>query len=386
MKALCSPTLAGNGVGNDLALRVQTFYARLSGKTKVDAQLDYLSSLRTFCPFYGSSFYDVHCQYDENPLEQDSTPPVIMMVASIGPLAITLMTQTEPPVVMRHPYKRIIKWISYPDKHIFTYWVIKPQVSFADIEEYQDETSGDLDTKRFCDCVYLVTSQVNELEYLVKSYVETIANQPPVLPFAEDELLPPSVRKLEQIAAQQPLNPIQQPPREKPRSRVSRIGLFWNALGGKTDNQFHSGSGLNEDGGDDIFCDDVAGINGSFFHTTFKSIGKNKSPLISGSDDDIEADANMNKIPASIQYAASMSELKRLAEEEDFSDSDEDESQSGAEDEENHDSEDSVEKADDLDSNENDAPVERNKSHSMKAFKRASNILFGSFGKDKNPS
>ena len=54
------------------------------------------------------------------------------MTAAIGPLAIFLITNTESPVIMRHPYKRIVKWIAHADKHIFAYWVIKPMVSHAD--------------------------------------------------------------------------------------------------------------------------------------------------------------------------------------------------------------------------------------------------------------
>jgi hypothetical protein len=483
MKALCSSTMSGNGLGDELAARVQGFYARVSGKTKVEAQLDYLSFLRTFCPFYGSTFYEVHVQYDDSPLEESASPPVLPMMASIGPLAITLMASSADgsPIVMRHAYKRMIKWISFPDKHIFTYWIIKPNVSLADIEDYQEEHENtgikDLDTKKFCDCVYLVTSQVKELEYLVKSYVEAVgANIEPALPGAEDELLPPTLRKAGGVAttsvfspnrgaaqSQQSQSQSQEKDKtefkEKAKSRVSRIGLFFNALGGgggggnhtshdeddgsHTNNHnnnnnsqnAHAGSGMNqEDTGDDIYNDDVAGIGGSLFQSVYKNMGKGSTNTNSSSsaggklgsvfapvvqEDEEDSDAiKEEKIPPSIQYAASMSELKRMAEEQNFSDSsdgendgeeeeDDDESDEDDEDEDDEEEEenggsdsnnnedsdaDSTEELKDkkkkkekkklskTNKNKNDQPEDGKSPSSMKAFKRASRILFGQFG------
>jgi hypothetical protein len=487
MKALCSSTMSGNGLGDELASRVQGFYARVSGKTKVEAQLDYLSFLRTFCPFYGSTFYEVHVQYDDSPLEESASPPVLPMMASIGPLAITLMASSADgsPIVMRHAYKRMIKWISFPDKHIFTYWIIKPNVSLADIEDYQEEHENtgikDLDTKKFCDCVYLVTSQVKELEYLVKSYVEAVgANVEPALPGAEDELLPPTLRKAGGVATHTSVSSpnrgvLQQQSqsqsqsqekdksefKEKAKSRVSRIGLFFNALGGggsggnhishdeDNDNSHtnhhhnnnhnqnaHAGSGMNqEDTGDDIYNDDVAGIGGSLFQSVYKNMGKGSStntnssssaggklgsvfaPVVQEDEEDSDA-IKEEKIPPSIQYAASMSELKRMAEEQNFSDSsdgendgeeeeddDDDESDEDDEDEEdeegNSGSENNNNEDSDADSseelkdkkkkkdkkkssknnkNKNDQQEDGKSPSSMKAFKRASRILFGQFG------
>ena len=108
---------------------------------------------------------------------------------------------------MRHPYNRIVKWVCHADKHIFTYWTIKPSSSLEAVEEAQrafeeeKEERGDFDSttafdvRPFCDCVYLVHScylskpdcivlknncpsqvcpQVRELEYLLKSYVHIL--------------------------------------------------------------------------------------------------------------------------------------------------------------------------------------------------------------------
>lgn len=69
--------------------------------------------------------------------------------------------------------------------------MIKPGISVLDLEEYQETNRGaPFDTQKFCDCVYLVTPQVKELDYLVKSYVEAVAGVAPALPRATGELLP----------------------------------------------------------------------------------------------------------------------------------------------------------------------------------------------------
>lgn len=373
MKALISSTLSGSGVSDDLAQRVQLFHARLSGKSKVDAQIDYLSSLRTFCPFYGSTFYDVYCQYDDNPLENEKTPPTISMIAAVGPVAITLMTKTDPPVFMQHAYKRVIKWISYADKHIFTYWVIKPDVSLLDIEEYQEEGINSLDTKRFCDCVYLVTSQVRELEYLVKSYVEGLANISPSLPGASEELLPPTRTPSESFT------PIPNHTKaEKPQTKVSRIGLFFNALGsGSIAHNDSEGSGLNSSNNEEeAFGDDTAGVSGSLFQTVYKRMGSKRSTQTGDVNNGKETNADVNSIPPSIQYAASMSELKRMAEEQNFSDSAE----------EDDDNDDDDEDDEEKDSKTSSSEINENTPSTVPkgAFKRASRILFGSFGAAKS--
>lgn len=69
---------------------------------------------------------------------------------------------------MRHSYNRIVKWVCHADKHIFTYWTIKPSSSLEAVEEAQrafdeeKEEHGDFDSvaafdvRPYCDCVYLV--------------------------------------------------------------------------------------------------------------------------------------------------------------------------------------------------------------------------------------
>ncbi len=283
----------------------------------------------------------------------------------------------------------------------------------SDIEEYQDEHVGDFDTKKFCDCVYLVTSQVKEMEYLVRSYVEAIADQTPALPGALDELLPPSSKPKEAVKEkaddeddfddrlEQANQKLREEKAPQKRSRVSRIGFFFQALGGgDTTTNASSGSGLNGDTGDEIYGDDTAAVSGSFFQSAFKKANKPlKAPIIEDSDESDDDDANPNKIPPAIQYAASMSELKRLAEEAEFSDSAGDESSagegsdsssSGSSDEDSSDEEDkkpakksAPEQSEDAETDE----IAKKKLvgiPSVKAFRRASRILFGPFGGDND--
>lgn len=390
MKALCSTTVAGSGLGNDLALRVQSFYARLAGKSKVEAQIDFLNSLRSFCPFYGSTFYEVHCQYDDNPLEQENTPPILSMTVSVGPLAIALMSQTDNPIIMRHPYKRIIKWITYPEKHIFTYWVIKPNVSLYDLEEYQEEAEdkglANLDTRKFCDCVYLVTSQAKELEYLVKSYVAAASNQAPYLPDAKGDLLPPALNQTTVNPSSHSEETVSNGDNEKaiekaPKPKATRLSLFFNALGmsgSEASNLNSTGSGLGENRGDEIYGDDTAGVSKSMFQSVYKGLGK---PEAKDADEDSEG-----SLPPAVQYAASMSELKKLAEEQNFSDS-EDEAGDKDDDEESDESEDNSENQSNKASSEDgsDSSDKRSKGKStMTAIKRASSIFFRGSPKNEN--
>ena len=360
MKALNSPTLSGTGAGDDLAIRAQALYARIAGKLKLDAQIDFLNSLRMWCPFYGCTFFEVQCQYDYSPLDSSSTPPVLMMTAAIGPLALFLITTSDPPVIMRHPYKRIIKWIAHPDKHIFTYWVIKAEVTLSDIEDMQQQHSGngDFDARPYCDCVYLVTSQVKELEYLVQSYVASRRRVSPHLPGAPDELKDiapePSPRTSEEATSlgnaastsaapsastskPPPPPPSAQPAYPAMQRRASRLGVFLSALGGAGGG---SGSGLTEEEhvSEDNFGDDTAAVNNSLFKNMYKApTGTRRGGAKGGDSESEDEDATLKQIPAGIKYASTMSELQKVASETNFSD---DEDSQGEDDEPSSDEED----------------------------------------------
>ena len=179
--------------------KVVLTYSRLAGKRKVEAQIDYLQILRICCPFYGSTFFNVQAQYDDKPLDASNYPPVIDMEIAVGPLAICLVSKGDGNTVaiLRHTYRRIIKWVAHVDKNIFSYWVLKPDKKMSDILEGTDEDSidlslqGDIDIAKYCDCVYIVTQHTAELEYLIRSYVTLERdNIEPSLPHASRDLLP----------------------------------------------------------------------------------------------------------------------------------------------------------------------------------------------------
>lgn len=207
MKALLSPTISGGGnKAEELAEKVQFLYARLAGKHKAEAQIEFLHTLRSWCPFYGATFFDVQCQYDDG--DADEEPAVSTITVAIGPLAIFLITRHDNELtILRHPYKRIVKWVAYREKHIFNYWTIKQDVSLRDIEEAQQaaiaeaahdgrdyDVEEDFDATPYCDCIYLVTPNCAELEYLVRSYVALLKyDRYPSLAGATDELLSPGI-------------------------------------------------------------------------------------------------------------------------------------------------------------------------------------------------
>lgn len=361
-----------------LAERAQAVHARLAGRGRTAAQIDYLTFLQTWCPFFGSTFYRVQCQYDRNPLDSSasSNPPVVDMTAAVGPAAIHLLTSSES-TLLRHPYQRIIKWIAHADKHIFTYWVIKPEVRLSDIEQYQGAAAGgQFDPRPYCDCVYLVTPQVRELEHLVKSYVQSAAGgAAPSLPGAPEELRAPEDPDYEELYNQ--LKETTQPetgkkvggtkgssgaasassssgrrPSSSP-AKVSRLSVFLSALGGNAtaaaeeEEEVVSGSGmaLYSEADEQQQGQEVGGGGG--LSTLFKNMyvtaqpAKNhhkRSNKRGEAEDDEEqeedGDASLLRIPTSVRYASTLAELQKVANEEQFSDSEEDDEPSSEEEEE----------------------------------------------------
>eukprot|EP01038_Epipyxis_sp_PR26KG_P004377 gene4377-6192_t len=329
-----------NNLGDEIASRVQLVYARVAGKSKIEAQIDYLSCLRTWCPFYGSTFFDVQCQYDDAPLDQKSQPPVVGMSTAVGPLALYLMTLTQPPTVMRHAYKRIVKWIAHTEKHIFTYWVIKPTVSFSEMEESQQNQKGEFDPRPYCDCVYLVSPQVREIEYLVKSYVQCSNGTPASLPGASNELLPVNKSYSNDISIKDSkdngnaeLNPKENSGNNNATRKPNRLSVFFGALGGydepsstsgtPTGKRVATGSGLDHNSANvesEVYGDDSPGITNSLFKNMYNITSPTRKKR-ADSDDSDEQNKSMSYLPAGIQYASTMSELKRVAEESQFSDS-----------------------------------------------------------------
>ena len=381
MRALLSPTLSGGGLADALAYRVQHLYARIAGKHKAEAQIEFLLTLRTWCPFYGATFFSVQCQFDDG-LEEEE-PPVTSVHAAVGPLAIFLITQQEPPMILRHPYKRILKWIAYKDKHIFHYWVIKSHIKISDIEEAQalhnkDFPSEDFNPQQFCDCVYLVLPTCGELEYLVRSYVNLLRDVMPKLKGAKGDLLPfssklrrtSSVSKLQStggVGGSTPTYAVDEIPEKPAKKRAKRFEKLFRAIGAYEEEEgdeegsprnstssasksgrrssvkvrrrsLAAGSGIDADSDNDEdapgFGDDSALVSKSLFQSIYKSTRRSIRSADSNSSSDEGGDM---QIPAQVKFAASMSELQRIAMEERFSDEDSDgheSSSSGSDDDE----------------------------------------------------
>lgn len=178
----------------------------LSGNSKPEAQIQFIRTLQSWCPFYGATFFSVDCQYDDDASNPDNEPPVIRMTAAVTHRGIFLLTRGSPPIILRQPYNRIVKWSCHPDMHIFCFWVLKEKYHLRDVlalfqldqdDTEEDEGEGevdeetraaaklpaDFDPSDYCDCIYLVTEEAEELDFLVRCNVNMLqTGEPPLLP------------------------------------------------------------------------------------------------------------------------------------------------------------------------------------------------------------
>lgn len=314
MRALCSSTLSGNNLADDLAIRVQALYSRLAGKSKLDAQIDFLESLRTWCPFYGATFFNVQCQYDENPTSANSSPPTLPMRVSIGPSAILLSEVGGSSSFVRHPYSRILRWIAQPDKNVFAYWVLKTDASVPGADSGSEDEADKPDLRAQCDCVYFVSSQVDEIKHLVQSYIDAFTGIPPHLPDAFGDLLPvaqpnPSSDPAAEPAADKETQPVvvpssqSEPDTTMKKGRFSRLSSIFSFGGSSSEN---SGAGLYDSSvavaaRQQGYGDDASAISNSIFRPLF--------------------DTQQQQQSSSSQLVSNLSELHRLASNVAFSDS-----------------------------------------------------------------
>lgn len=105
-------------------------------------------------------------------------------------------------MIFRLSYKRIVKYLAHEDMNIFMLWILKESIDFSDIlqklennkqfhKDYNDGSDGDeavatagaagaendddVDTElgynpnQFCDCVYFVTEDVKEINFLFET-------------------------------------------------------------------------------------------------------------------------------------------------------------------------------------------------------------------------
>ncbi len=155
----------------------------------------------------------MECQYDDSPDDPQSQPPVKNMSVGVSKQAIFLITLTSPPVILRQPYNRIVKWVSHKEMNIFCYWILKSDMTPQKVEEMERERNGlglhnELDgvvidgegnvsktigshvddPGKYCDCVYLVSEYTEEIELVFSSYLELIRHRaPPLLPGDEPD-------------------------------------------------------------------------------------------------------------------------------------------------------------------------------------------------------
>ena len=161
--------------------------------------------MRVWCPFYNSTVYTIECQYDDKPYDTTNQPPVLQVNVAISPMAIFITTLSNPPVILRLPYNRIVKYVSHAEMNIFMFWSLKDNVQLFDIEkqfqkntnsisendqdeenetgEQQDQEDLGFDPNQYCDCIYFVTEYVKEIQFLFETYFKMLKYQiPPCLP------------------------------------------------------------------------------------------------------------------------------------------------------------------------------------------------------------
>lgn len=91
---------------------------------------------------------------------------------AVGPLAIFLITSTDPVVILRHPYNRMINWQAVISENSFSYWVLKPNHRLDEIQDLQEQQGDSFNVNLYCDHVSLFSEQVKEIEHVVRSYAE----------------------------------------------------------------------------------------------------------------------------------------------------------------------------------------------------------------------
>lgn len=337
MRALTSSTLGGSNLATELGAKIQAVYARLAGKTKCEAQIDFLSTLRTWCPFYGSSSYSVQCQFDQNAGDASSTPPIFSTLAVIGPSAVVL-TSADSSIFLRHAYTRILRWATHIDKNIFIYWVLKADIDYIP-EEEEDGQEGAKDIHAICDCVYLVSPRVAEIAHLISSYIQSVSGMPPSLPGATGDLLPTPLpaslffgipasetsdgKEGQESSVASLDDDVTEPAKPNKPSRLARLSAFFGQgkSSNSTDQSYTSmGSGLADSktaraARQQGYGDDTSAVGSSLFQQLFQSVHKEEAHM---------------EPP---QFVASISALQNLAEKASFSDSEDDLSQNRAEDE-----------------------------------------------------
>ena len=212
------------------------------------------------------------CQYDEDPSNTSSEPPVIRMTAAVTDRGIYLISKGSPPIILRQPYNRIIKWTTHSDMNIFCFWVLKEKYHLRDIlalQQRYNESEGpereapEFEPNIYCDCVYLVSEDVTEIDFLVRCNVDMrTTGQRPLLPgdsandsdceddqSVEMHASPGASRKIS-VGADDGLATTKLESSPQPERRTSVLNVFFKALSGAggdvSENDLCVGQGVNE--------------------------------------------------------------------------------------------------------------------------------------------
>jgi hypothetical protein len=281
------------------------------GYSKAEAQIEFLRTLQTWCPFYGSTFFTINCQYDDNPTDVNSDPPLQPMTLSITAKAIflishqthtnithntnkPLLTSSSIPltttdsgnnnhnnnvVIIRQPYNRIIKWVTHIDKNILCYWILKTSYTIIQINKIRSDCVDKnitFDPNRYCDCVYIVSNEIYEIDFLLKTNMDMLKGviKIPLLPGdIDDDVLATGNMYEEGCNYDSPIKTNSQTNKmeEKsntPQRRSSTFGALFNVFNGLSEDGHEANAGaieLQKDITSTSFGDDTTGIHNSVF-------------------------------------------------------------------------------------------------------------------------
>lgn len=80
-------------------------------------------------------------------------------------------------VLLRQPYKNIIKWISHVDKNILCYWILKSNITLQQVDKIRNDcaiTQLAFDPNKYCDCVYILSSEIKEIDFVLQQYMDLL--------------------------------------------------------------------------------------------------------------------------------------------------------------------------------------------------------------------
>ena len=171
-----------------ICLSLSSVLMPLIGQSRPSVQINMLGFLSTVCPLFGSIPIPIEVQYDSNPSDASAEPPVIPMNLHFTPTAIYLVSSSS---LLRQPYENILRFNTFEEHNILCYYIVKESVNLSSVK-YDSSSSTDLLAK-YCDCVYIVSPAVSEIEFLLETHmrlssilIDDHVNKDPCLPGYEE--------------------------------------------------------------------------------------------------------------------------------------------------------------------------------------------------------